>query len=161
MATSFLPDANGSTKRPDVLSALGILTFINTGLFILIYGIGMMGMFQVQQMPLEDFEASLKEGPMKYMSADDTEMYQRFITILYNSGAALMLIYFVRTVLRLIGAIGMWRGKKKGFYLYATVQLLGIFAPHLILPWEMLGVGGPIMTVIVTAVYGSQLKRMT
>ena len=160
MATQFLPDANGSTKRPDVLTVLGILTFINAGLFILIYGIGALGMLQVQQMPLEDFEAIFQQGAMQYMSAEDIELLENFVPILYNSGAVLMLIYLGRTVLRLLGGIGMWRGKKTGFYLYAAAQLLGIFAPHLILPWELLGVMGPIMTVAVTAVYGSQLKRL-
>ena len=161
MATHFLPDANGSTKRPDVISVLGILTFLNAGLFILIYGIGALGMLQVRQMPLADFEAIFQQGAMQYMSAEDNALLERFIPILYNSGALLMLIYLLRTALRLVGAIGLWRGRKTGFYVYAAAQLLGIFAPHLILPWEMLGVAGPIMTVVVTAVYGSQLKRLS
>ena len=37
--THFLPDEAGETKRPDLISALGLLTFINTGIFILVYGI--------------------------------------------------------------------------------------------------------------------------
>ncbi len=161
MATHFLPDANGSTKRPDVITVLGILTFLNAGLFILIYGIGALGMLQVQQMPLADFEAIFQQGAMQYMSAEDNALLERFIPILYNNGALLMLIYLLRTALRLVGAIGIWRGRKVGFHVYAAAQLLGIFAPHLILPWEMLGVAGPIMTVVVTAAYGSQLKRLS
>ena len=66
MATQFLPDANGSTKRPDVLTVLGILTFINAGLFILIYGIGALGMLQVQQLPLADFEAIFQRVAIHY-----------------------------------------------------------------------------------------------
>jgi hypothetical protein len=49
--TTYLPDASGSTKRPDLISVLGILTFINTGLFILIYLLGMLGMTAVGRLP--------------------------------------------------------------------------------------------------------------
>lgn len=160
MAATFLPDTSGSTKRPDVLTVLGILTFINTGLFTLIYGIGLLGMLQVQQMPYADFLAIFQEGAMKFMPEEDVELLELVIPVLHASGAALMGIYLLRTVLRLLGAIGIWRGRKTGFYLYSAAQLLGIFAPHLILPWELLGVAGPVLTVAVTALYGSQLKRL-
>jgi hypothetical protein len=55
----------------------------------------------------------------------------------------------------------MWRGKAVGFQLYAGAQLIGIFAPHLILPWAYLGVGGPLLAVGMTALYGTKLKRLS
>ena len=54
-----LQEENGpssSAKRPDLISALGVLTFVNTGAFILIYGIGALGMLQVRALPFEQFE---------------------------------------------------------------------------------------------------------
>jgi hypothetical protein len=63
MATPhFLPDEAGETKRPDLITALGILTFINTGFFILIYGIGLLGMLGVSQMPVEDVLRIVEES---------------------------------------------------------------------------------------------------
>ena len=159
--STFLPDASGSTKRPDVISALGLLTFINTGLFILIYLVALFGMMQVAQLPQDEFAEMIHDAAGRYMPQEEMFQLDELVRVLHGSGAVLMLIYLLRTVVRLIGAVGMWRGRKSGFYLYAAAQWLGLFAPHLILPWSMLGVFGPLMTVAITAAYGSQLKRMS
>ncbi len=159
--TQFLPDASGSTKRPDIISVLGILTFLNTGIFILLYLFGVFGMIAIGKMPQEEFMQLLQDGAGKYMPADQTGMLDEIGRVLHASGVSLMLIYLIRTVGRLAGALGMWKGRKAGFYIYAAFQLVGLFAPHLILPWSMLGMFGPFMTVAITAAYGSQLKRMS
>ncbi|HRD54158.1 MAG TPA: hypothetical protein PKY96_16085 [Flavobacteriales bacterium] len=159
MASHFLPDEQGSTERPGLIFGLGIFTFINTGLFTLAYGLGILGMLAMQQMPLEEVSGLFDEA-RSLMPDGDTEQLDAIIPILHAHGALLMGILFARTVLRLIGAIGIWRGRKRGFYLYAAAQLVGIFAPHLVLPWSMLGVMGPLLAVATTAAYGSQLKRL-
>lgn len=159
--SSFLPDETGSTKRPDVISVLGILTFMNTGFFLLIYLLGLFGMMGLNQMPQDEFAALVHDAAGKYMPEEDMFKLDEIVRIIHASGVSLMLIYLARTIVRLIGAIGIWRGKKNGFYLYAAAQLVGLFAPHLILPWSMLGFFGPLMTVAITAIYGSQLKRMS
>lgn len=161
MATHFLPDESGSTKRPDVISVLGILTFINTGVFIFIYLFGMLGMGAVAQMPVEEFTQLVREGAGKYMQEEQLFMLDEMVVVLHSSGVLLMGIYLVRTIVRFVGTIGIWRGRKVGFYIYAGAQLIGLFIPHLILPWSMLGVFGPLMTVAITAIYGSQLKRLS
>ncbi|MBL7952750.1 MAG: hypothetical protein JNM62_13645 [Flavobacteriales bacterium] len=160
MTSAFLPDESGSTKRPDVISVLGLLTFINTGFFSLIYLIGMFGMMAVQQMPMDEFMQLLHDGAGKYMQEEQMFMLDEIAHVMHSSGVALMLVYLLRSLLRLVGAIGIWRGRKSGFYLYAGAQLVGLFAPHIFLPWSLLGVFGPLMTVAVTATYGSQLKRL-
>lgn len=159
MATHFLPDEAGNTKRPELLSVLGVLTFINAGAFLLFYAIGALGMLAVQQMPLEEFMGMVREGA-KWVSEEEWANMEPVLAIVHGNGAALMGLYWVRTLLRLLGAIGMWRGKRSGFHLYAAAQLGGIFLPHLILPWSLLGFGGPFMSVVITALYGSQLKRL-
>lgn len=161
MASYFLPDGNGSTKRPDVISVLGLLTFINTGLFILLYGLFVLGMMMVSKMPEAEFAKILHEAAGQYMPEDAMFSLDELARTLHSNGVLLMVIYFVRTIVRLIGAIGIWRGKKSGFYIYAAAQLLGLFAPHFILPWSFLGVFGPLLTVAITAIYGSQLKRLS
>lgn len=158
MANGFLPDASGSTQRPGLLSTLGVLTFINTGLFTLFYALGVLGMVAMQQMPLDEV-MKLFDDARAAMGDAGAEQLDAVVPVLHAHGAALMGILLLRTVLRLIGAIAMWRGRRSGFHLYAAAQLLGIFAPHLFLPWSMLGVFGPLMAVGMTAAYGSQLKR--
>jgi hypothetical protein len=160
MASYFLPDEEGNTSRPDLFNVLGILTFINSGVFVLIYGIGALGMAAVAQTPVEEFIALVHESAGAYLQADQLEQMDGVIRILHAHGVALMGIYLVRTLLRLIGAIGIWQGRRSGFHLYAGAQLLGLFAPHIILPWALLGFFGPLMTVAITALYGSQYKRL-
>lgn len=160
MPTSFLPDDSGSTARPPLVQTLGILSFINSGLFVLIYGLGFVGMLGLQGMSLDEVRSMFEEGGMQYMPEENKEVINGLIPLFHAHGAALMGIYLMRTVLRLIGAIGIWKGRRSGFYLYASAQLIGIFAPHLILPWSLLGVFGPLMTIAMTAAYGSQLKRL-
>ncbi|MBK8226704.1 MAG: hypothetical protein IPK70_05960 [Flavobacteriales bacterium] len=159
MANTFLPDESGSVERPGLIAGLGIATFINTGLFTLVYGVGILGMLAVQQMPFDEFNG-LFDDARTMLGDEDPDSFDAMIAILHGHGPALMGVFFLRTVLRLVGAIGIWRGRRNGFYLYAGAQLLGIFAPHLYLPWDMLGVFGPLMAVGITAAYGSQLKRL-
>ncbi len=158
--THFLPDEAGETKRPDLISVLGLLTFINTGIFILVYGITLLGMMGVSQMPEEEFVSTILEATGDFLPADGREQFEAMARILHANGVALMFIYLARTVARLIGAIGIWRGRRNGFYLYAGAQLIGLFLPHFILPWSMIGFFGPLMTVAITALYGTQLKRL-
>jgi hypothetical protein len=159
MATHFLPDEHGNTKRPDLIAALGVLTFINTGSFLLIYAIGALGMLAVSQLPYAEFQDMVREGA-SWMEADQFDAMEPVLAILHEQGAALMCLYWLRTLIRLIGAIGIWRGRSTGFHVYAAAQLGGIFLPHLILPWALLGVGGPLVTIAVTALYGSRYKRL-
>ncbi len=161
MAAAFLPDENGSTARPQLIGVLGLLTFLNAGLFIVVYGIGLVAMLGVQRMPQEEFMELVRESAAVYMEGDAADQMEAILPVIHASGAELMAIYLARTVLRLIGAIGIWRGRRRGFHLYAAAQLLGIFAPHLILPWSAMGVLGPLLAVGMTAAYGSQLKRLS
>ena len=158
--THFLPDDAGETKRPDLINVLGILTFINAGVFILIYAIGLIGMVGVSQMPVDEFVTLVMDAAGTYLPDEGKEQFDAIARILHASGTTLMLIYLLRTVARLMGAIGIWRGKRSGFYLYAGAQLVGLFLPHIVLPWSLLGTFGPLMTVAITALYGSQLKRL-
>lgn len=165
MATSeFLPDETGSTKRPDVISVLGVLTFVNSGIFLLLYLLMFFMMLAVHKMPQDEFVTLIADAARQYVSGDDAgrvlEQMEGIARIFHTSGVSLMLIYLLRTAGRLIGAAGMWRGRRSGFHIYAAAQLIGLFAPHIFLPWSMLGVFGPLLAVAITALYGTQLKRM-
>ena len=156
----FLPDENGNTTRPELIKVLGPFTFVNTGFFMLLYGLMIMAMLVIREMPAEEFVAMIRQSAERFMAGEDMDEMESIARIFHEHGVLLMGIYFVRTVVRFIGALGIWRGRRSGFQLYAVAQLGGLFAPHLILPWSMLGVFGPLLTVGMTARYGSQLKRM-
>lgn len=156
----FLPDANGDTGRPQLLSFLGIIGFINTGFFGVLYAFGVPTMMLLARMPFEEYyelfsaqmnTASMEIGP---------EEVRWFAEMLHAHGTVLMLILLVRTVVRFVGILSMWRGKKVGFHIYAAAQLLGIFVPHIVLPLSMLGTTGPLLAVGMTALYGTQVKRL-
>lgn len=156
----FLPDANGDTGRPQLLSFLGVIGFINTGFFGILYAFGVPTMMILARMPFEEyyelFAAQMATASMEV----GTEEVRWFAEMLHGNGTMLMLILLVRTVVRFFGILGMWRGRKVGFHLYAGAQLIGIFIPHIILPLSLLGVGGPLLAVGMTALYGTQAKRL-
>jgi len=162
-ATHFLPDANGSTERPALISALGVLTFINCGFFVLVYALGLITMAAIQQIPLAEYQAMVADQIAAMpMTADLPEQRVHYIAeLMHRSGTALMFILLVRTALRLYGAVGMWRGPRAGCHLYAAAQLVGNFAPHLVLPFEFLRIGGPLLAVATTALYGTQRHRLS
>ncbi len=159
-STRFLPDESGSTRRPDLLAFLAVLGFINTGFFGILYAIGVPTMMLLAQMPLEEymelFSAQMATTPM----AVEPEEIAWFAELLHAHGTVLMLILLVRTVVRFVGILTMWRGHRVGFHIYAAAQLLGIFAPHIVLPLSLLGMGGPLLAVGMTALYGTQVKRL-
>jgi hypothetical protein len=161
MATSqFLPDESGSTSRPDLITKLGVLGFINTGFFGLLYALGVPSMLVLAHMPLEDYIALFSAEMAKWPTDVEPDQMLWFAEFLHSHGALLMGILLARTVLRFVGILFMWRGRKMGFHIYAAAQLIGIFAPHIVLPLNLLGVGGPLLAVGMTALYGTQVKRM-
>jgi len=147
--------------RPQLITNLGILSFINTGLFLFIYAMGMLGMAGVQSLTREEFDALMQPQLDLYFSGPGMEQMEEMMGLMYEHGLGLAAILFLRTALRLTGVLGMWRGRMWGFHIYAVAQLAGIFAPHLFLPWKFLGFGGPLLAVAMTAVYGTQRRFLS
>ncbi len=135
-------------------------SFINTGAFMLVYGLGLLSMLVVRGMPFEEYEVLFTRQIAGMVDADQLPRVEEMLILLHTSGVALMVILFLRTVLRFMGVLMMWRGMKQGFHLYAFAQLAGIFAPHIVLPWSYLGVWGPLAAVGMTALYGMQIKQL-
>lgn len=163
MPAQYQPDGTGSTARPTVISVLGLLSFINTGAFLLIYGLGWVAMSAVGSIPYDEFAAQAEEAiaPLRdgMPEADQAEL-DTLLPLLHENGALLLAMLFLRTIARLIGTIGIWRAKRSGFHIYAAAQIIGIFLPMVVLPWSHIGVFGPLMAVGMTAAFGSQLKRL-
>ena len=113
--------------------------------------------------PYEEFAAQVEEAltPMRQsMPEEQFAQVDMMMQLMYNSGALLCGLLFLRTLVRLVGTIGIWRAKRSGFFIYAVAQIGGIFLPMIVLPWNMIGVLGPLLAVGMTAAFGSQLKRL-
>ena len=160
--TSFLPDEQGRTDRPPLITSLGVLSFINCGFFTLMYAMGAMAMLAVQAMPVDEYKHMMDDQMARWAFPEDQRSYlAQAAELFHHSGLVLMLLLLARTVARLVGTIGMWRGRRMGFHIYAAAQLIGIFLPHLVLPLSMLGFAGPLCAVATTALYGTQVKRLS
>ncbi len=163
MASHFLPDASGSTGRPELLTTLGVMSFINCGFFLPIYFFGLLFMFGLRAMPEERFMEEMQaqmDGMSGLMGEAGVAAYEEILPILYHGGVLLMAVLLVRTIARFVGVLAMWRGRRQGFTIYAAAQASGIFLPHLVLPWKYLGLFGPFMAMGFVLLYRSQLRRM-
>lgn len=156
----FLPDAEGNAQRPQLLSFLAVLGFINTSFFGILYAFGVPAMMVLAEMPLEEYLELFSKQMAASPVAASPEEIRWFAELLHGHGTLLMFILLVRTVVRFTGIVMMWQGKKLGFHIYAVTQLVGIFAPHIVLPLSLLGLGGPLLAVGMTALYGTQVKRL-
>lgn len=145
-------------QRPRLIRDLGILSFLNTGIFIFLYALVLLFAVGAQQMPYDRFEASMRPQLELYAAGEDIGPMLEMMAIFHAHGVALMALLLLRTVARLVGVVGLWQRKGWGFRVYAIAQLAGIFLPHLILPWKMLGVVGPLLSVGMTALYGTQRR---
>jgi hypothetical protein len=161
MATSFKPDEMGQIKRPSAITALGIISFINTGLFLLLYALGALLLSAVDNVPYEEFEAQARESMGMYMDGEDLDQALEVVPVIYNSGATLMIILFLRTLMRFIGVLGIWKGRRTGFTTYAVAQVVGVFAPHIVLPWSMFNIVGMLLAFGMVGAYATQLKRLS
>lgn len=149
-----MPDMPAGTLR-----TLCIASFVNTGLFLVIYGLGVLSMAAVRDIPYEEYESLFLDRVAAFADPALRGEVEEVLLLMHQHGVLLMMILFARTALRFYGALGMWRGRPNGFHIYAFAQLVGIFAPHLVLPWKFLGIGGPVAAVVITAWYGSLVRK--
>ncbi|MEO8588247.1 MAG: hypothetical protein ABI432_02675 [Flavobacteriales bacterium] len=151
---------NSTTSDKSVLRALCIISGVNTSVCLLAYGIGLLSMFMVARMPYADYEALFQQQAAGLFDAEVLARSGDLLHIIHEHGVALLAILLARTVVRMIGVVLMWRGRMLGFHVYAVAQLVGIFLPHLVLPWAFLGFFGPLLAVAMTALYGAQRRLL-
>lgn len=145
-------------ERSTLLPVLIVLSYINTGFFLVLYGFTMLAMIALQQMPYDEFEAQVMEQMESIPQFEETEGIEEVLMLLHSGGVLLFALLLARTIARLIGVIMMHRRRVVGFYVYAAAQLIGLFLPYIVMPWSMFGLFGPIMVVAMVALYGSQQK---
>lgn len=150
-------------KRTDVISVLGILSFINCTIFILVYAIGLMGVGGLSSMPQEQLDEALAEAFSNFgdsMGEEQIDQAYAVIEIMKDSGVMMMGLLLLLTVGRLFGVIKMWRNQRQGFMIYAGSQLGRIVAPVVFFGSLGFSTLGAVLAIAMTAAYGSQLKHM-
>ncbi len=129
---------NKSLKRPPLLSALCLLTFIGST-------IGFVGYFLASLF----FEQST-ELIVKYSS--------------WHSAGAISPVYFTLLMalfaLSLTGAIRMWKLHRDGFTLYVFAQLFILFIPVIWTGWQAFSATNAIFTVIFIVGYGMHWRLL-
>ena len=125
-------------NRPNLLSALCILTFIgSTSSFI---GYFLASVF---------FEMS-------------SEMIIKFSN--WHSVEAISPLYFTffmaLSAISLIGAIRMWKLHRDGFLIYTIAQLILLFFPAFWIGWNSFSDTGAIFTIVFIAGYGLNFKHL-
>ncbi|MEZ4806057.1 MAG: hypothetical protein R2815_01115 [Flavobacteriales bacterium] len=144
------PTGAGALRSFCRLSAVNIIL---SGIFYLIGTVAFIGIAQV---PYDEFNAVMQARLTAIGGADEVPGMEALVQLMYDRGAWLMLILLVRTIVRGLGVLLMWRWRAAGFSVYAFAQIAGIFAPHLVLPWAYLGIFGPVAAIGMTALYGTQ-----
>ncbi len=125
--------------RPTLLTVLCILTFIGSGLSVLLYLL-----------------ATLMFGVMAEVLTSIPGM-----GAIADGGMILFIVMFVLAFVSLFGAIKMWGLKKIGFYLYTAAQILMIIVPFILIPGLPVAVLSIVFTILFIVLYGLNLKVMS
>lgn len=124
------------TTRPDLLTALCILTFIGSGTSFI-------GFFLASV-----FFEKTSELIIKYSNTHTVEA----ISPLYFT------LFMALSAISLTGAIRMWKLHRDGFFLFTVSQLIILFLPVIWLGWNSFSVTGAIFTAVFVVGYGMNWK---
>jgi hypothetical protein len=134
-------------ERPTLLKVLCILSWIGSGIQILTSTIYSM---YVDQTVKQEIIALLPNDDMK-------AMYQKVFDLMDNTSIWYLLLY--------LGNIGvvylMWNFKKNGFYGYILIQILILFVPFLVTPFQISQlVTSSLFPMIFIFLYGINVKHL-
>jgi hypothetical protein len=125
-------------RRPSLLSALCILTFIGSC-------IGFLGYFLAALLFDE-----ISELIIRFSSWHTTQ----------NISPLYFLLLMVFYSISLMGAIRMWKMHRDGFFIYVPAQLAILFLPVIWLDWHALSVTNTFFTLVFIAGYAYNLKYL-
>ncbi len=169
---SSLQEIAGKNKRSLLLSALCIITCIACVwyLFIAIYGIITL---KSVVSAIHALYATIDETPLlpNYLPDYVSEMLAR-VDRYFVFSRIHQVVTIVNAVICFIGAVLMWRGKRKGFYLYLVAQI-SYFVSAVLVYWS--GIGIPLvgmftgfmtlislmMVLIFTLLYSLRIRNLS
>lgn len=115
---NFTNDIAPAPARPQFLKVLCIITFVWSGILILLYLIGSMAMFIGEETSATIAEKVMESNPMAQIE-DPAEF-------LHQIGMVSLLNLFAN-VASLVGAILMWNLNRIGFFIYAVAEIAANF----------------------------------
>ncbi len=111
-------------ERPDFLKIICILSFVATGLMILIYSLGSITL-AMSQATIEEIWPQVIQSNPQFEDVDGLEFFH---------SVGLYCVYaLIANIFSPIGVIMMWRMEKMGFYIYVVaidVKSHFFHAPH-------------------------------
>ena len=119
-------------ERPKMLARLCVASFVNQGVVFPLYLSGILVSYVLQGMSVEEVRNLVSSTYSTWLPPDRIEAMQLYVGSLRAHGVALMAIFSLRTLVRFFGTLRMWQGKKEGFHIYTSAQLLGILVPMLV-----------------------------
>lgn len=119
-------------RRPAGLQRLAVASFINQGLVLPLYLLGIPLAVYMQGMDAEDLVEAMRTQYEGLIGAGDMDQAEALARALHAHGVAVMSILALRTLVRFAGVLRMWYGHADGFHIYTSTQLLGVLLPMLI-----------------------------
>ncbi len=120
-----------SPKRPQLLSILCILTFIGSGIGVIVF-----------LMVAINFEATIEA--LKVLDAEMPEA-----NFMLAAPRDFFLVSFLLSAFSLLGAVMMWNLRKIGFHIYTSSQLIYLVIPLIYFGGET----NPLFNIMLTALF--------
>lgn len=121
------PDA-----RPRTLTWLCAASFANQGLVFPLYLMGAFMAYVIRDLPPDEVADMVRSAYAAFLPPAQQDEAVAYVNLLKAHGVALMAVFALRTLARFIGTLRMWQGRKDGFHIYTSAQLLGMLVPILI-----------------------------
>lgn len=110
--------AEPESERPQFLKILCILSFVASGLLLLIYAIGTLGLIMNEEIIGTFWNEVIKVQPV----------LENVDPIIFFHELGMICVYsLILNVISLIGIIMMWRLNKIGFYIYVFAEITANF----------------------------------
>jgi hypothetical protein len=93
-------------------------------------------------------------------SEEQMEQLFRFLDVLREYGVALMGVFALRTAVRFVGTLRMWKLRGDGFHIYTIAQLLGVLVPMLIAGTDTFSPIGLMAVALWCLMYFTRMKAI-
>ena len=141
--------------RPEFLKILCILSFICSGLMILLYAIGTVTLAINEEMIAGVWDKVVESNP-QFENVNPTDFFHEF--------GMVCLYCLIANIFSLVGVIMMWRLEKIGFFIYAVAELATNFISLNMETGQEKSFVGTIFVVVIDLVfivlYALNLKHM-
>lgn len=161
MSDDLLDDnSQGTGELPQMLNVLTILTFIGSGLALLMNAWN----FMTHSSKMAEYEESIAQLESLGGSGNSLMdgMMEGAVKALEN-GPTLYTIAIVTAILCLVGAWQMRSLKKTGYYIYVAGCIIGLVGPLAIVGGGVMGgivLLGSVFSILFIILYGVNLKHM-